>query len=166
MAGRLESDSDAQDRSPKNSRQRQNDIINVNDRNTKLFILGLVLCLAVLSIKSSRQQTSRINFVGMTRFDILYDAKEGQMDGMSDNIAEQLSSNEQNGHVNNTNAGEIQVLLPPKQIQWMKNRVAYFSSFYEIPFDNGTDERLHSPADNNGPILDFVVAGFPKCGKV
>jgi hypothetical protein len=42
----------------------------------------------------------------------------------------------------------------------MMNRTQHFLSLYE---QNGT-EKLKPNADANGPILDFVIASFAKCG--
>jgi hypothetical protein len=43
---------------------------------------------------------------------------------------------------------------------WIRTRHAHFSSWFE---NNGTGN-LKIDADAKGPILDFVIAGFPKCG--
>jgi hypothetical protein len=42
---------------------------------------------------------------------------------------------------------------------WIRTRHEHFSSWFE----NGTG-KLKIDADAKGPILDFVIAGFPKCG--
>lgn len=45
---------------------------------------------------------------------------------------------------------------------YLENRRQHFHSW----FDNKTSstDKLLPNADNNGPILDFIIAGFPKCG--
>jgi hypothetical protein len=168
MVVRVNKDSDAKARNVINR-------TSVGGNHTKLLAPVLILCMTVISLKSSIQETSQFNLVGSIRFDMLYDAKENQIMDKSQQhqqlsatlLSSSSTTSRNNGQVNTTYSGEIQLLLPPEQIQWMKNRVAYFNSFYEIPFNkNGTEERLFAPADNNGPILDFVVAGFPKCGEL
>jgi hypothetical protein len=151
---------DAKGRDPENSRESDN-VVNKSSNVSKLCMLGLVLSMAILSIHSDVQVTSQVKEFGNIRFNI--EAKESRIEDGHHKVPPQLSSNYR---LNTTNNGEIQILLPPEQILWMKNRAAYFNSFYEIPFGEDTEERLHAPADNNGPILDFVVAGFPKCGKM
>jgi hypothetical protein len=166
MPLRLYHDFETQNQSSKNSRESEDDSINKSGSNSKFFILGLVLSIMVFSIQSSNQVTGQFDLAGNIRFDISYDAKQSQNDDGHHNVVVQLSSSDQTGQINTANDGEIQVLLPPEQIQWMKNRTFNFNSFYEVPFDRDVKERLYAPADNNGPILDFVVAGFPKCGKM
>jgi hypothetical protein len=43
---------------------------------------------------------------------------------------------------------------------WIQTRHGHFSSWYE----NNRTSTLKVDADAKGPILDFVIAGFPKCG--
>lgn len=46
-------------------------------------------------------------------------------------------------------------------IAWRKRRSA--TAIYNSWFHNSSD-KLKTRADADGPILDFVIAGFPKCG--
>jgi len=50
-------------------------------------------------------------------------------------------------------------MIGPSNNDYMKNRSAMYDSWFE----QGSDMLLEN-ADKNGTILDFVIAGFPKCG--
>jgi len=50
-------------------------------------------------------------------------------------------------------------LASPLRNEYMENRSAMFDSWFE----QGSGELLQN-ADKNGPILDFIISGFPKCG--
>jgi len=50
-------------------------------------------------------------------------------------------------------------ILGPSNNDYIKNRSAMYDSWFE----QGSDMLLEN-ADKNGTILDFVIAGFPKCG--
>ncbi|KAG7364413.1 hypothetical protein IV203_037615 [Nitzschia inconspicua] len=134
---------------------------------TKWLIVAFLAGMTILSFQTSTKITSEFNLAENIRFDMLssYVSSKTLM-GVDDNVRNELSSPEGSPDSSNddTLPKEIMLMLPQEQIEWMKNRTAYFHSFYEIPFDTGAEEKLHSPADTNGPILDFVVAGFPKCG--
>lgn len=115
----------------------------------------LVVVTAVLSIMSSSKLTAKFDYGGGIRFDMI-PSEDPQNTTSSQSSIKSIS-------VKKT-PDEIQVLLPREQIEWMKNRTDYFQSFYEIPFNQPVEEKLHAPADNLGPVLDFMVVGMPKCG--
>lgn len=136
-------------------------------RNNKLLFVGIVMCIMItVSFRLSNHITRHFMMLEITSFDIYHNSL--RING-NESIQPQPSTDTGGGSANDgddDNASrEIQVLLPADQIDWMKNRPAHFDSFYEVPFATGVDEKLFSPADSKGPILDFVVAGFPKCGK-
>jgi hypothetical protein len=137
---------------------------------TGLLILVIVACITAVSFHYSTTITSQFKVIGNIRFDTSYASGENLVMQFNNDSTTPLSSSEiQAGAGTDTDinaSGEIQLLLPPDQIEWMKSRAEYFDSFYEIPFNAGEEEKLHAPADKKGPILDFVVAGFPKCGKI
>lgn len=59
-----------------------------------------------------------------------------------------------NNHLTGHNTTEHESL-------WRQQRSQHFYDWYEGT--NQTDKLLRN-ADRNGPILDFLIAGFPKCG--
>jgi hypothetical protein len=135
--------------------------------------------MAILSILSSSSLTADFDDNGAIRFDAVANRSSMMLQNVQnetllssnnqENLPEELQTVHSREMTRDASAfkdvsREIQVILPSKQIEWMKNRTAHFNSFYEIPFDQGVDEKLHMPADNLGPVLDFLVAGFPKCG--
>ena len=44
---------------------------------------------------------------------------------------------------------------------WTTERFDKFESFYEV---NKTGDKLKVNADEEGPVLDFLISGWPKCG--
>ena len=72
-----------------------------------------------------------------------------------------LTSNLVN-HTTNTTIGKAstEIVSEYTSQEYMRDRSKYFYSWYE---GNNTKKLLHN-ADINGTILDFIIAGFPKCG--
>ena len=47
---------------------------------------------------------------------------------------------------------------------WVEDRQKLLESFYAEERDEEGRQALRSPADDRGPVLDFLVVGWPKCG--
>lgn len=89
----------------------------------------------------------------------------------NDHVASELLGNQQtpiismhqsfNKTMNDINISSSIIKSPMTISEWRQQRTRNVSSFYE---NNHFPDGLRVNADENGPILDFVIAGFPKCG--
>lgn len=78
--------------------------------------------------------------------------------------------------INHPSSDEIKILLPPDDVQWMKQRVHKYKSWHEQNLLNETmvrsldlrfdweHYRIGTEKPGGRPWLDFFISGMPKCG--